>query len=120
MKELKAKKLVLKQKREALEKKLKEAKGRGGTHDDDDRDDSAPQDLVWDSFQREEFEQAIHFHMEELERKEKDLQKEEESLRWEKAAHLKELRRVKNEDASRFKNRPKVCIILYCVFKFCL
>ena len=38
-----------------------------------------------DSFQGEEFEQSIQIHLEELNRKEKELQQEENALRLEKA-----------------------------------
>ena len=110
-KELKQKKVVLKLKRQALEMKLE-----NGFKTCDDNingvDDNA--------FEREEFEQSIQFHLEEVEREAKKLQREEDSLRLEKAAHKRELRRVANEDASRFKKRPKVCALIFCNCQKCL
>ena len=108
VKELNSKKHRLKWKKESLEKQLKDDMGNQNV------------DPGHESFEREVFEQSILFHLEELEREAKGLQQEEDALRLEKAAHKRELRRVANEDGSRFKHRPKVCLLLYCIIiAFC-
>lgn len=104
VKEVKVKKMALRKKKESLEFKLKEGTGLMEASS---------------SFEREEFEESIRFHLEELEREEVELRQEEDALRLEKASHKRELRRIANEDGSRFRNRPKVCSIVNVLKRNC-
>ena len=52
--------------------------------------------------------ESIEMQIEEIQRQEASIEKEEESLYLEKAAHIKDLKRLTSEDASRFSSRPKV------------
>jgi hypothetical protein len=51
---------------------------------------------------------SVEFHLANLARQEKELEKEEQALQVEKTAHIRALKRVASEDASRFRMRPKV------------
>ena len=83
----------MKRKRDVLENRLKE----GSKHLGD-----------LDAMEQEEFGQSISIHLDELERAEIELKKEEESLAAEKNAHKLALKQVTNEDYSKFKSNPKV------------
>ena len=87
----------LKRKRDVLENRLKEGSKTLG-------------DL--DAMEREEFQQSIRVHLDELERAEKELKKEDDALYAEKNAHKLALKQVTNEDYSKFKSMPKVSPIL--------
>jgi len=52
--------------------------------------------------------ESAKFHLSNVVRKEKELRAEEDSLNDEKTAHIRALKRVASEDASRFRSRPKV------------
>ncbi len=83
----------LKQKRDALEHKLKEeSKGLEGL----------------DAMEKEEFGLSIRVQLDELERMERALKAEEDALFAEKNAHKLALKQVTNEDYSKFKSMPKV------------
>jgi tousled-like kinase len=56
----------------------------------------------------QEAQESIQMHMEALLREEKELLTEEQTLNDEKGAHIRALKRVASEDASRFKNRTKL------------
>eukprot|EP00559_Dactyliosolen_fragilissimus_P004829 CAMPEP_0184867564 /NCGR_PEP_ID=MMETSP0580-20130426/27055_1 /TAXON_ID=1118495 /ORGANISM="Dactyliosolen fragilissimus" /LENGTH=864 /DNA_ID=CAMNT_0027367925 /DNA_START=108 /DNA_END=2702 /DNA_ORIENTATION=- len=58
--------------------------------------------------EREELDESIRCHLEEIKREERVLDKEEERLYKEKAMHIRSLKKVASEDGSRFKNRPKL------------
>jgi len=58
--------------------------------------------------EKEEFEQSVRVHLEELGREDRELDREEKRLIKEKSAHKRSLKRIANEDGSRFKQRPKL------------
>ena len=61
-----------------------------------------------------EAEESVTTHLSMLHKKEVELAEEERTLRAEKEAHIRELKRVASEDASRFKSRPKVRGDFFC------
>ena len=63
--------------------------------------------MVVDSMEREEFEAPIRVHLEELKKEENDLIKEEAFLRTETSKHQRALKRLANEDQSRFKRHSE-------------
>lgn len=67
-----------------------------------------------DPLEKEEFEASLRLHWGELEREEEEYRKEEEVLIVEKNTHKMALKQIANEDSSRFSQRPKVCLILFC------
>lgn len=52
--------------------------------------------------------ESIRMHLENLTHQETELAQEEQALNDEKGAHIRALKRVASEDASRFRSRPKV------------
>ena len=64
--------------------------------------------LVRDAFDLAEAEQAIRLHLANLENMEKRLDDEDQGLVAEKEAHIRSLKCVASEDASRFKHRPRL------------
>ncbi|VEU41642.1 unnamed protein product [Pseudo-nitzschia multistriata] len=56
----------------------------------------------------QEAQESIQMHLEALLQEEKELLSEEQALNDEKGAHIRALKRVASEDASRFKNRGKL------------
>jgi len=83
----------LMQKRSILEQKLRE--GSAAAHH-------------LDAMEREEFEQSIRIHLNELQRAEMELKQEEDTLHVEKNAHKLALKQVANEDYSHFKSKRKL------------
>lgn len=61
-----------------------------------------------DAMERQEFEQSIRIHLNELQRMEMELKQEENALNVEKNAHKLALKQVANEDYSHFKSKPKL------------
>jgi tousled-like kinase len=55
-----------------------------------------------------EAQESIQMHLQNLKTKEQELKDEEQALNDEKGAHIRALKRVASEDASRFRSRPKV------------
>jgi hypothetical protein len=52
--------------------------------------------------------ESVRMHLEGVQAKERELAEEEQALNDEKGAHIRALKRVASEDASRFRARPKV------------
>jgi hypothetical protein len=73
--------------------------------------------VVVDPMEREEFEASIRVHLEEMKKEENSLIKEETSLRTETSKHQSALKRLANEDQSRFKRHsdqhPRVREFIY-------
>ena len=90
--DLEHRKLALVAKREALEERSKQVEAMENRN----------------TFEGMEAREAIRMHFENLRTQEADLSKDEESLNDEKGAHIRALKRVASEDASRFRHRPKV------------
>jgi len=102
LKACKKKRAELKMKRDVLETRLRVGFKSFG-------DVSGNKEGV-DAMEREEFEQSITVHLDELERAERELQQEEDSLYKEKNSHKMALKQVASEDGSRFQSRPKVSL----------
>lgn len=65
-------------------------------------DDLSPSDQL-------EARESVQRHIYNCEQAQKELVQEEMALNDEKAAHIRALKRVASEDASRFRSKPKVC-----------
>jgi len=61
-----------------------------------------------DELDRISTEESLKMHLSNIKRKENKILSEESMLEREKIAHIRDLKRVANEDASRFKSHPKV------------
>ena len=61
--------------------------------------------------------ESVMMHLEELEKKEIKLAKEEQALYVEKGVHIRALKRVSSEDTSRFNSRPKVRLMVLALLK---
>jgi hypothetical protein len=61
-----------------------------------------------DNLDRMEVMETIRMHLDELRKKEMELDSEERALNIEKRAHVRALKLVSNEDASKFRTRRKV------------
>lgn len=66
--------------------------------------------LIQNELDAAEAEESVRFHLTNIREKEKELDKEEQALNDEKGAHIRALKRVASEDASRFRSRPTVCV----------
>lgn len=55
-----------------------------------------------------EAQESVRLHLDGVTKEERELREEEQSLKKEKADHIRSLKRVSSEDASRFRTRPKV------------
>jgi tousled-like kinase len=73
-----------------------------------DSNDSTNATTILSPLEVQEAQESIQMHMEALLREEKELLAEEQTLNDEKGAHIRALKRVASEDASRFKNRTKL------------
>jgi hypothetical protein len=91
-KDLEHRKQALVAKREALESRSKEVENKENQN----------------TLEAMEAHEAIQMHFENLRIQEAELAKDEEALNDEKGAHIRALKRVASEDASRFRHRPKV------------
>jgi hypothetical protein len=96
-KDLEQRKIELKQKRKALELRLQQ---------------SAEKENVENPLEAMVAKESVHMHMENLGVQERELAEEEQALNDQKGAHIRALKRVASEDASRFRSRPKVRYIL--------
>lgn len=108
------KKMELKRKRQVFEEKLKGGyqawwKSVNGA--------AVQEDGGVDPMEQEEFEASIRIHLEELKQKENALSKEEMTLRAETSKHQSALKRLSNEDQSRFKSHseqnPRVGLFVF-------
>ena len=52
--------------------------------------------------------ESVRLHLDGIQKQESELKQEEQSLKKEKSEHIRALKRVASEDASRFRSRPKV------------
>lgn len=91
-KDLEQRKQTLKEKQKALEARAKLPL---------EKENASPLEAI-------EAREAIQMHANNLKREEEELAKEEQALNDEKGAHIRALKRVASEDASRFRSRPKV------------
>ena len=64
--------------------------------------------VATDELEAMEAEESVRAHLGALKKREADLAEEEKLLETEKIMHLRALKRVANEDASRFQSRPKL------------
>lgn len=112
IKEWKVRKGELKRRRERLDGRLKN----GLTDGNADTDGNGTVQRKVDLLQKEEFEQSVRMHLEELGREEKELEREERRLIKEKAAHRRALKRIASEDSSLFKHRPKVRSLVLLIY----
>lgn len=69
---------------------------------------NAHDDRPMDDLERFEERETIRMHLEEVKREERKLDEEERALNLEKRAHVRALKLVANEDASKFRPRNKV------------
>jgi len=108
VRECKKRKGKLKRRKEVLEERLK--KGGMGAKEVDATSDIAEDGVKegTDRLEREEFQESVHIHLQELRREERGLDREEKRLFEEKATHKRALKRIASEDSSRFKHRPKL------------
>jgi hypothetical protein len=97
-KDLEQLKATLKSKRQALEERSNQlvADAKNGT---------AVQKSVLEQVEGTE---AVRMHLENCHKRKRELAEEEMTLNDEKGAHIRALKRVASEDASRFRSRPKV------------
>jgi hypothetical protein len=63
-----------------------------------------------ESFDNDILSESIEMQIEDIQRQEAVVEKEEEDVYLQKASHIKALKRLASEDASRFSSRPKVCL----------
>ena len=75
-------------------------------NDDSNADDVSSSPMS--QLEIQEAQESIQMHLETLLREEKELLAEEQTLNDEKGAHIRALKRVASEDASRFRNRIKL------------
>lgn len=81
--------------RQEMELRLQRAK--------DAQDDSSLSEL-----RRMEAIESVKYHLKSIGKKEADLREKQAALHEEKGAHIRALKRIASEDASRFRNRPKL------------
>ena len=104
---------ALVQKQQKLKRRLN-AKVEGVDKSNDsttDNDTNPPSDdatTALTPLEVQEAQESMQMHMEALLREEKELLAEEQTLNDEKGAHVRALKRVASEDASRFRNRTKL------------
>jgi len=112
-KKFQSKHRALLQKQQKLKRQLNaQAEGMDKTNDTTTNNDSySPSDnttTVLTPLEVREAQESMQMHMEALLREEKELVAEEQTLNDEKGAHIRALKRVASEDASRFRNRTKL------------
>lgn len=100
-KDLEHRKAELKKKHKALEQRLQSSS---------DKENQTRLDAM-------ETQESIQMHLENFRTKERELNDEEKALNDEKGAHIRALKRVASEDASRFRSRPKLHdrYVLHCL-----
>jgi hypothetical protein len=104
-KDLETRKQALSAKRTAVEK-------RSAALQDKDKENQSSGSSSLESIEARE---SLRMHLSNLKEQEAELAREEQALNDEKGAHIRALKRVASEDASRFRSRPKVCIIVLYV-----
>jgi hypothetical protein len=67
--------------------------------------------LVQDELDAMEAEESVRMHLNTIKQQEIKLSEEEKTLNAETMAHIRSLKRLANEDSSRFQKVPKVCSI---------
>ncbi len=114
-KELQAQRKALEQRQEAAHRatlRLQEEHGDKENHSPTGSGDANVESvggiLVRSELDAMEAEESVRFHLNSIREKEKELDKEEQALNDEKGAHIRALKRVASEDASRFRSRPTV------------
>jgi len=101
-KELQKRRAELKSKRAALERRQEEARKAAEHLEESKENDSAGTLAVLEA------EESVRLHLDSIQQKERELAEEEEALMLEKADHIRSLKLMASEDASRFRSRPKV------------
>ncbi len=94
-KDLEQRKLTLAKKRQTFEQRAETI------NDKENTPEGSPLEVM-------EARESIRMHLENLSDQEAELAHEEQALNDEKGAHIRALKRVASEDASRFRSRPKV------------
>jgi len=97
----------LEQRKQALAKKRKAFETRAEALKDKENDEPNNEGSAGD-LERIEARESVHMHLKNLRVQETELAQEEQALNDEKGAHIRALKRVASEDASRFRSRPKV------------
>jgi hypothetical protein len=113
-KELKVKRAALEQRAQALQIPT--------TTEQDDKENTAvtaTATITTSELERVEAREAVRMHLNNVRRKENELAEEEQALNDAKGAHIRALKLVASEDASRFRSRPKVRTILYTLLASC-
>jgi tousled-like kinase len=77
-------------------------------NDNNDNTNGVDPSPIMSQLEIQEAKESIQMHLETLRREEKELLTEEQTLNDEKGAHIRALKRVASEDASRFRVRPKL------------
>lgn len=96
------------EKQEQLQKRLKDVPASTDTTNRTITSSTATTEPPMTKLEIEEAQESIQMHLESLLREEKELLAEEQALNDEKGAHIRALKRVASEDASRFRNRAKL------------
>ena len=112
-KELQKRRADLKSKRQALEQRQKEARKASEQLEKDGNEGGDMNALAV-----LEAEESVRLHLDSIQQQEAELAEEEHALMLEKADHIRSLKLMASEDASRFRSRPKVrqsCHVLYHV-----
>jgi hypothetical protein len=114
-KDLEQHKKELKEKRKALEERRSNLvfEHADKAHEDDVVHDGHDVHVHNSVLEQVEATEAVRMHLENLQRRERDVAGEEMALNDEKGAHIRALKRVASEDASRFGSRPKVCYYVH-------
>lgn len=103
-KELQKRRADLKLKREALEQRQKEARKTSEQLEKDGKENGNMNALAVI-----EAEESVRLHFNSIQQQEAELAGQEHALMLEKADHIRSLKLLASEDASRFRSRPKVC-----------
>lgn len=101
-KELAKRRAELKSKRTALERRQEETRKASEELEKSKENDSASVLAVLEA------KESVRLHLDSMQAKEAELAEEEHALMLEKADHIRSLKLLASEDASRFRSRPKV------------
>jgi hypothetical protein len=102
--DLEHRKQKLQELRRVLEERLKATTMTQQQNNNNDKENHQNQNQL----EAIEARESLHMHLEGVHAKERELAEEEQALNDEKGAHIRALKRVASEDASRFRARPKV------------